>query len=29
MLFSGLNQTDMYRDFVRSGGLEGPEALWP
>ncbi|WP_165310844.1 MBL fold metallo-hydrolase [Microbacterium protaetiae] len=29
MLFSGLNQTDMYRDFVVSGGLESPEALWP
>jgi glyoxylase-like metal-dependent hydrolase (beta-lactamase superfamily II) len=28
MVVSGLSQTDMYRDFVRAGGLESPEAIW-
>jgi len=28
MVVSGLSQTDMYRDFVRAGGLESPDAIW-
>jgi len=29
MVVSGLSQTEMYREFVRSGGMESPEAIWP